>query len=152
MPKWTILKISFLWKHHCLCFHYLYYLTNFWSNNWQSIIDIVEKLSLCTKIQVSKVLLYNTYTVFASTIPKQKITEKKIKWNLFHSMTSLLQHRVTQPTKYRFLLNNLIYIGSELVFWFCSLDLKKKLYQSNKSSWNVQCSINLMFLTKKKSE
>ena len=124
MPKWTIFKISFLWKHHCLCFHYLYYLTNFWSNKWQSIIDIVEKLSLYTKIEVSKVLLYNTYTVLASTIPKQKNNRKKIKWNLFHSMTSLLQHSVTQPTKKRFLLNNL----TTYVHW---IEVIKKCYQYN---------------------
>ena len=31
-------------KHQCLCFHYWDYLTNFWQNNWQSIIDAVERL------------------------------------------------------------------------------------------------------------
>ena len=31
-------------KHQCLCFHYWDYLTNFWHNNWWSIIVIVEKL------------------------------------------------------------------------------------------------------------
>ena len=46
MTKWTIFEISFLWKHQYLCFHYWDYLTNFWRNKWQSIIDVVEKLSL----------------------------------------------------------------------------------------------------------
>ena len=32
-------------KHHCLRFHYWDYLTNFWLDNWRSIIDIVERLS-----------------------------------------------------------------------------------------------------------
>ena len=41
MPKWTIFVISFLWKHEYFCFHYWDYLTNFWCNNWQSIIDVV---------------------------------------------------------------------------------------------------------------
>ena len=36
--------ISFLWKHQCFCFHYWDYLTNFWRNNWRSIIDVVERL------------------------------------------------------------------------------------------------------------
>ena len=31
-------------KHHCLCFCYWDYLTNFWCNNWQSIVDGVERL------------------------------------------------------------------------------------------------------------
>ena len=31
-------------KHQCLCFHYWDYLTNFWRNSWQSIIDVVERL------------------------------------------------------------------------------------------------------------
>ena len=31
-------------KHHCLCFHYWDYLTNFWRNYWKSIIDVVERL------------------------------------------------------------------------------------------------------------
>ena len=31
-------------KHQCLCFHYWDDLTNFWRNNWRSIIDIVERL------------------------------------------------------------------------------------------------------------
>ena len=35
-------------KHQCLCFHYWHYLTNFWRNNWRSIIDIVERLLLGT--------------------------------------------------------------------------------------------------------
>ena len=34
-------------KHQCLCFHYWYYLTNFWRNKWQSIIDVVETLCYC---------------------------------------------------------------------------------------------------------
>ena len=44
IPKWTIFEISFLWKHQSLNFHYWDYLTNFWRNNWQSIIDVVERL------------------------------------------------------------------------------------------------------------
>ena len=32
-------------KNQCLCFHYWYYLTNFWRNNWRFIIDVVERLS-----------------------------------------------------------------------------------------------------------
>ena len=31
-------------RHQCLCFHYWDYLTNFWHNNWRSIIDVVERL------------------------------------------------------------------------------------------------------------
>ena len=45
MPKWTIFVISFLWKCRMFCFDYWDYLTNFWCNNWQSIIDVVERLS-----------------------------------------------------------------------------------------------------------
>ena len=30
--------------NQCLCFHYWDYLTNFWRNNWRSIIDVVERL------------------------------------------------------------------------------------------------------------
>ena len=43
--KWTIFEISFLWKHQSLCFYYWDYLTNFWHNNWRSIIDLVERFS-----------------------------------------------------------------------------------------------------------
>ena len=39
-----------LWKHQFLCFHYWDYLTNFWRNNWCSIIDVVERLCLCRVI------------------------------------------------------------------------------------------------------
>ena len=56
MPKWTFFKISFLWKHQSLCFHYWDYLTNFWRNNWQSIIDVVERLT-CRTIAVDSFLL-----------------------------------------------------------------------------------------------
>ena len=34
----------FFWKYQCLCFHHWDYLTNFWPNNWQSFIDVVERL------------------------------------------------------------------------------------------------------------
>ena len=44
MKKWTIFEIEFLWKHQSLCFHYWDYLMNVWCTNWQSIIDLVEKL------------------------------------------------------------------------------------------------------------
>ena len=37
-------EMSFLRKHQFLCFHYWDYLTNFWRNNWRSIINIVERL------------------------------------------------------------------------------------------------------------
>ena len=37
IPVWS-------WRQQCFCFHYWDYLTNFWRNNWQSIIDIVERL------------------------------------------------------------------------------------------------------------
>ena len=43
-------------KHQCLCFHYWDYLTNFWRNNWQSIIDVVERLT-CRTIAVDSFLL-----------------------------------------------------------------------------------------------
>ena len=46
MPKWIIFEISFLWKHKFLCFHYWDYLTNFWRNNWRSIIDVVSRKTL----------------------------------------------------------------------------------------------------------
>ena len=47
MPKWTIFEISFIWKYQSLSFHYWEYLTNFWRNNWRSIIDVVERLCFC---------------------------------------------------------------------------------------------------------
>ena len=41
--KWKrIFEISYFWKHQFLNFHYWEYLTNFWRNNWRSIIDVVE--------------------------------------------------------------------------------------------------------------
>ena len=46
MPKWTIFEISIFWKHQCLCFHDWDFLMNIWHNNWQSIIDVVENLSI----------------------------------------------------------------------------------------------------------
>ena len=45
-------------KNQSLCFHYWDFLTNFWCNNWRSIIDVVEKIcyraqktALCTIYQ-----------------------------------------------------------------------------------------------------
>ena len=54
MPKWTRFETLFLWKHQFFCFHYWYYLTKFWRNNWRSIIDLVKRLcylrvKLCKK-------------------------------------------------------------------------------------------------------
>ena len=42
------------------CFYYCDYLTNFWRNNWQSIIDMVERLSFWL-IQVWEDLFMNLY-------------------------------------------------------------------------------------------
>ena len=36
-------------KHQCLCFHCWDYFTNFWHNNWRSIINVVERLSYWTQ-------------------------------------------------------------------------------------------------------
>ena len=44
MPWWIIFEILFLWNQQYLCFHYWDYLTNFWRNNWWSIIDGEERL------------------------------------------------------------------------------------------------------------
>ena len=49
MPKWTIFVISFLRKHRVLCFHYWDYLTNFWRNNWPSMIEIFRKTAIPAK-------------------------------------------------------------------------------------------------------
>ena len=51
MIKWTIFEIAFLWKHQSLCFHYRDYLTNFYCNNWWSIIDIVERFCYGQKLR-----------------------------------------------------------------------------------------------------
>ena len=51
MPKLTIFEISFLWKHQFLCFHYWDYLTNFWHNNWQSIIDVAHWSRMLDTVQ-----------------------------------------------------------------------------------------------------
>ena len=53
--NWCFQKNSFMFhvlswrlhKHHCFCFHYWDFLTNFWCNNWRSIFDIVERLCYC---------------------------------------------------------------------------------------------------------
>ena len=49
----TIFEISFFWKHQCFCFHNWDYLTNFLHNNWQSIIDVIERLGLCFQKKVA---------------------------------------------------------------------------------------------------
>ena len=41
-----VFKILFLLKHQLLWYHCWDYLTNFWCNNWGSIIDVVERLCL----------------------------------------------------------------------------------------------------------
>ena len=43
---WSIISLETpVW-----CFHYWDFLTNFWRNNWQSIIDVVERLSFMHQI------------------------------------------------------------------------------------------------------
>ena len=54
ITKWTIFEISFLWKHQHLCFHDWEYLTNFWHNNWRSIIDVVERLGSYDKLDCQR--------------------------------------------------------------------------------------------------
>ena len=96
-------------KHQCLCFHYWDYLTNFWHNNWRSIIDVVERLcfSVCA---INSLLFLNerllSYfltkkgtildhrlwikTEFSSNMSKQKVTRiwtglLPDSWHLFYS-------------------------------------------------------------------
>ena len=45
--QFSILIHVLSWRqqtHQCLCFHNWDYFTNFWQNNWQCIIDLVERL------------------------------------------------------------------------------------------------------------
>ena len=70
--KWTIFEISFLWKHQSLCFHYWDYLTNFWHNNWRSIIDVVERFSYLMNE------LWNEY--FLSKNMKNELAGKTCVW------------------------------------------------------------------------
>ena len=97
-------------KHQWLCFHYWDYLTNFWHNNWRSIIDVVERLcfSVCA---INSLLFLNqrllSYfltkkgtildhrlwikTEFSSNMSKQKVTRiwtglLPDSWHLFYSL------------------------------------------------------------------
>ena len=52
MPKWP----TYFWsvislETPVLCFHYWDFLTNFWCNNWRSIIAVVE--NLCYRVNLS---------------------------------------------------------------------------------------------------
>ena len=48
-------------KYQCLCFHYWDYLTNFWHNNWQSLIDVVERLNFCRGLDCCLFLYLNRW-------------------------------------------------------------------------------------------
>ena len=70
IPSKVIFEISFLLKHHSLCFNYWDYLTNFWRNNWQSLIDKVERLGLW--VDIKNVLLPPPILEQASTKARLK--------------------------------------------------------------------------------
>ena len=50
--------------HQCLCFHYWDLLTNFWSNNWRSIFDFVERLCYYLTALESTMILLSTFAEY----------------------------------------------------------------------------------------
>ena len=57
-------------KHQYLCFHYWDYLTNFWRNNWRSIIDVVERL--CSWVKSEVIVLHIFCNFFLSLKSRAK--------------------------------------------------------------------------------
>ena len=63
-------------KHQCLCFHYWDFLTNFWRNNWQSIIDVVKRLCFATKM--STTIVHPRCKIWVWQIFKNLITSRNL--------------------------------------------------------------------------
>ena len=59
-------------KHQYLGFHCWDYLTNFWHNNWQSIIDVLERLCLSYEKKTKK--QSKTYQIFCQLARRQEIS------------------------------------------------------------------------------
>ena len=62
-------------EHQCLCFLYWDFFINFWSNNWRSIFDIVERLCYSYSLFRTHELLQQVSTEWNNE--KRKITKQQ---------------------------------------------------------------------------
>ena len=111
-------EIEFLWKHQSLCFHYWDYLMNVWRTNWQSIIDLVEKLCY-NNIFRSPNIIQSTKFLLCTVIDfsKRSVHFDCLPYNMYYMKGGLMYLIRNNLQNYTKISNLWLLLGFYYMYW-----------------------------------